>query len=126
MGINIQTIILFDSAEEENEAGGTKFNLTACIFGIIGVVAFISLIIACNKGCKNDDAPPEPTDAVYERNAGGIGNLKIRVKFESQKFPKKRSEVNDESIVKKTETVKTEKNESRSQKVTKNLNMSDN
>ena len=65
-----------EEEEEEEGEGGTKFNLTACIFGIIGVVAFISLIIACNKGCKNDDAPHEPTDAVYERNAGGIGNLK--------------------------------------------------
>ena len=59
-------------AEEKEE--GTKFNLTACIFGIIGAVAFISLIIACNKGCKNDDDPPEPTHAVYELNRG---NLKI-------------------------------------------------
>ena len=68
-----QKYFCFVSAEEEGEEG-TKFNLTACIFGIIGAVAFISLIIACNKGCKNDDDPPEPTHAVYELNRG---NLKI-------------------------------------------------
>ena len=61
--------------EIEEKGNFTAPVLLFIIFGTIGVIT-IALKIIC-YGCEIGDTPPEPTDAVYLRDASDTGNSDI-------------------------------------------------
>ena len=48
------------------EESVSPFNLTACISGIVGVIVFITLVIACRRKCSSK--PQTETEVAYNVN----------------------------------------------------------